>query len=220
MSNRLKVEFHCHSNYSQDSLNTLEGLLRSADQRGIDRVAITDHNTVEGALEAVRLAPERFIPGLELMTRVGELLAFFVKEDVPVLLEPLEAVRRLRDQGAFISVSHPFDLSRAGWPLDELLRLIPHVDAIEGFNARCLSPNLNKQAAAFAREHNLLTTAGSDAHTYWELGRAAMVLPAFSNAEGLRQALPQSKTELRLSPFWVHFGSRYASWRKKLSDNK
>src|SRR5574341_256822 len=140
----LRVEFHCHTIYSRDSLTRPEGLLAACRRKGIDRVVITDHNTIAGALLCQQIDPQRFIVGEEILTQAGELLAAYVQEEVPPGLEPKEAIRRLRDQGAFISVSHPFDTMRKGhWSLELLLEIAPLVDAIETFNARCYLPVYN-----------------------------------------------------------------------------
>lgn len=214
----LRVEFHCHTRYSSDSLTSLESLLAACRKRGVDRVVVTDHNTIAGARKAQKLDPERVIVGEEILTREGELLVAYVQEEIPPGLAPEEAIARLRDQGAFISVSHPFDRLRGGhWELPALLRIMPLVDAIETFNARCLFPSFNRQAQAFARQHNLAGTAGSDAHSAWEIGKATLLLPVFQDASGLRQMIRQAQPRLALSPPWVHFASRYAVWRKKQS---
>jgi predicted metal-dependent phosphoesterase TrpH len=211
----LKVEFHCHSIYSKDSLNSIDGLLRRIDRLGIDRLAITDHNSIQGALAAQKVDPERIIVGEEIKTKKGELLAFFVQEELPRGLPPLEAIARLRDQGAFISVSHPFDLQRAGWQLPDLIEITPLVDAIEVFNARCMEGRLNDQAAHYALQNNLAGTVGSDAHMLREVGQATLELPAFTDADGLRLVIRQAKAVVKLSPFWVHFGSTYARLYKR-----
>ena len=134
MKSSLRVEFHCHSRYSIDSLNKIPDLLKTAHKRGIDRLVITDHNTIRGVLEAQALDGELVIVGEEIKTTKGELLASFVTDEIPEGLEPLEAIHRLRKQGAFISVSHPFDLQRSGWQLTDLMFILPLVDAIEVFN--------------------------------------------------------------------------------------
>jgi predicted metal-dependent phosphoesterase TrpH len=215
----LRLEFHSHTIYSKDSLTTPEALIAACRRKGLDRIVVTDHNTIAGALQAQRLAPELVIVGEEIMTQQGELLAAFVSQEVPPGLTALESIEQLRQQGAFISVSHPFDHFRQGaWQLDDLLRIAPLVDAIETFNSRCMFAKANQQAQAFAMEHGLLGTAGSDAHTTWELGRAAMLLPDFTNAIELKEALQEARFETRLSPAWIHFSSRYAVWFKKLTD--
>ncbi|MGH2607416.1 MAG: PHP domain-containing protein, partial [Anaerolineales bacterium] len=103
MRPRLTVELHCHTHYSADGLMRPERLVEVCRRRGIDRVAITDHNTTLGALEAARHDPERVIVGEEILTTRGELLAYFVTEEVPAGLAPREAIARLREQDAVIS---------------------------------------------------------------------------------------------------------------------
>ena len=210
------VDFHCHTFYSKDSITRIEPLLRSARGRGLDRLVITDHNTIKGALAAKKRSPDFVIVGEEIKTTYGELLAVYVKEEVPPGLEPLEAIRRLKEQGAFISVSHPMDPFRSDWPLEVLEQIAPLVDAIETHNARALWPSMNSDAERFAWAHHLSGTAGSDAHDPFEVGRMALDLPEFDDADGLRAALGQAKLVGRISPFWVHGFSVRAKWVKRL----
>ena len=137
----VKAEFHCHTSYSKDSLVSIQDLLITCQSKGLQRVVITDHNNIQGAVEANALDPHRFIVGEEIMTKQGELLGFFLKEQVPAGLSPMETIEILRSQGAFISVSHPFDAFRSGhWAPENLMNIVPYIDAIEVFNSRCLFP--------------------------------------------------------------------------------
>jgi predicted metal-dependent phosphoesterase TrpH len=213
----LRVEFHCHTISSKDCLLRPSDLVRACARKGIDRVVVTDHNAIDGALASQALDPVRVIVGEEIMTSRGEILAAFVKEFVPPGLTPLDTIQRLRSQDAFISVSHPFDSWRPGaWKEQDLLDIIGRVDAIEVFNSRCTSAVDNRRAADFARGHSVAGTVGSDAHTAWELGRSTLLLPQFDTAAGLRLVLPQARPEMRLSPPWIHLSSRYARFRKLL----
>lgn len=213
----LRVEFHCHTIFSKDSLTRPEALVRAARKKGLDRVIITDHNTIAGARAAQALDPERIIVGEEIMTTRGEILAAFVREEVPPGLSPHETIRRLRDQGAFISVSHPFDVMRSGhWAESDLLEILPLVDAIETFNARCWLGRFNTQAQAFAQAHGIAGTVGSDAHTTWELGRATLTLPPFEDGKGLAAVIHQAHAQTRLSSPFIHATSRYATILKNL----
>ena len=212
-----RVELHCHTIYSKDSLTTPEKLLQACERKGIERVAVTDHNSIDGALATHELDPQRVIVGEEIYTSKGELLAFFVKEYIPGGLHPLETIELLRDQGAFISVSHPFDQQRGGhWEETDLLEILPHIDAIETFNARCTFAKYNERAQQFAEEHNLLGTVGSDAHAPRELGNATLSMAEFSDASTFKKNLREAVQHNKLSPPWVHFYSRYAVWRKSL----
>lgn len=205
-----KVDFHCHTIYSPDSLSDPARLVKRARACGLDRLVITDHNTIRGALAAQQIDPELVIVGEEVLTTRGELLAAFVKEEIPRGLAPKEAIARLREQGAFISVSHPFDLMRHGWELPDLLDIIPWVDAIEIFNARCLRMQTNEQALVFAREQGVAGTVGSDAHLLREVGAASLIIGPFSTPEELRGVIAHGQPQARLLPFWVHWGSVFA----------
>jgi predicted metal-dependent phosphoesterase TrpH len=212
----IKAEFHCHTCYSKDSLVRIKDLLATSLKKGLQRVVVTDHNTIQGALEAYALDPQRFIVGEEIMTQQGELLGIFVNEPIPAGLTSLETIQILRSQGAFTSVSHPFDGLREGhWELEDLLNIIPSIDAIEVFNSRCLLPQYNNNAKKFANEYNLLGTVGSDSHSTSELGTATLTLPDFDDPASLKNALAIAQPHLRFSGPWVHFYSRYAAWRKK-----
>ena len=211
----LRVEFHCHTLYSKDSLTSPKRLVKACHRKGIDRVIVTDHNTIAGARAAQALDPELVIVGEEIKTTHGEILAAFVTEEIPFGLSPQETIRRLKDQGAFISVSHPFDIYRSGhWDEADLLEILPDVDAIEVFNSRCWSPEFNRQARTFAEQHDIAGTVGSDAHAPLELGRAVLLLEQFQGPDELRAVIRRGIPKVRWSPPWFHLISRYAVIRK------
>lgn len=206
----LRVEFHCHTAVSEDCLVPPQKLVDHARKKGIDRVVVTDHNSIRGALQARAIDPELIIIGEEILTQKGEILASFVKEEIPPFLSPLETVQRLKDQDAFISVSHPFDLQRKGWREEDLVEILPFVDAIEIFNSRSLTVGINQRAVDFARAYGLAGTVGSDAHILNEVGASILILPDFNSAEELRAVIRSGRQETKLSPAWVHFGSTFA----------
>lgn len=213
----LRVDFHTHTISSPDSLTTPERIADILRRGRLNRIVVTDHDTIAGARAAYALDPEHVIVGEEIMTARGEILAAYVTEEIPPGLSPQETIRRLRDQGAFISVSHPFDRLRGGaWRLDDLLEIVPLVDAIETFNARCMFAADNVRAGEFAQEHHLPGTAGSDGHAAFEIGRAFLELPQFRGPDELRKVIGQGQVQGKLSSPLVHFASRYASLRKKV----
>jgi predicted metal-dependent phosphoesterase TrpH len=215
MTSFLTIDFHCHTSASKDSLTSPEALIRISYRRKLDRVVVTDHNTLRGALAAQALDPQKVIVGEEIKTTCGEILAAYVTEEIPGGLTPVETIQRLRNQGAFISVSHPFDSWRSGaWKEADLLEIVSLVDAIEIFNARCTASVDNQRAVEFAHQHHLPGTAGSDAHAAFELGNVRLELPQFEGPDELRNVIVQGRVKGGLSPFWVHFASYYARWRK------
>ena len=209
MDNFIKADFHVHGIASKDSISRGEDLIAQAKRLGLGKLILTDHNTISGAVELQRSYPDFVIVGEEILTTAGEILAIFVKEEIPRGLEPVEALKRLRDQNAFISLSHPYAHMRHGWTEEEMERMLPYLDAIEVANARNL-PEMNRAAIQFAENHGLCGTAGSDAHGVKELGAMGLSLPDFHNADELRKSIRSAKVFGKESPMWVRFYSRGA----------
>ncbi len=221
MNESWKVELHSHTVWSKDCLIGLDQMVRECERKGVDRIAITDHNTAQGALELAKRAPDLVIVGEEIMTTQGELLCFFMQATIPRGLTPPETIKRLREQGAFISVSHPYDRLRKGaWKEADLLAIIDQVDAIEIFNSRCLYPTDNVKAYALAKRIGKPGTVGSDAHIRFEIGRSTLRMRSFEDAASFRQALMTAKSETKLSPAWVHGRSTQAKYMKRLGLRK
>ena len=204
-SQTIKAEFHCHTICSLDSSNQIPRLLETARKQGIGKLAITDHNSIYCARMAREIEPDMVIVGEEVLTDRGEIIGYFLEEELPRRIPYMRAIELFKKQGAFISIPHPFDIRRHGWHKEELLKLLPHVDALEVFNARCLSQKVNDQALAFAGEHNIPMLAGSDAHSIVEVGLATVELPDFNNADELREALKSARINARMLSVWDHF---------------
>jgi len=213
----MRLDLHCHTRYSGDSLTTLDQLLQRMDRRGLDMVAITDHNTLAGALDFCAWAPDRFIAGEEIKTQRGELLALFLEEAVPPGLSLPETISRVRAQGGLVGVSHPLDRLRSGALGREALDEIHgELDFVEVFNARMTFPADNRLAQELAAGWGLPGSAGSDAHAPFEVGRAYVEMPAFDDPASFLDSLAQGQIQGRLSSPLVHLASTYAKWRNRL----
>jgi predicted metal-dependent phosphoesterase TrpH len=218
---RWNVELHSHTLWSKDCIVPFDRIIARCAELGVDKIAITDHNTADGALALAQLAPDLVIVGEEIMTTQGELLGYFMRETIPARLTPEETIKRLRDQGAVISVSHPFDRLRKGaWEEADLLRIVDQVDAIEVFNARCVYHEDNDRALALAQARGLRGTIGSDAHSRVEYGRATQRMQPFTDPETFLDALEQAEPNKAYSSHWVHLNSTTAKWRKRLGLNQ
>lgn len=213
-----KVDLHTHTIYSKDCLTRTMQLIERAREIGLNKVAVTEHNRLDGALAAKALAPDLVIVGEEIKTTHGEIIGYYLQEEVPRGLSPTETIARLRDQGAVITIPHPLDgLRTSAMRLKTVLTVIDTVDALEVLNARCVRATDNTAALALATERKKLITAGSDAHTLFELGRCYLEMPPFADdAESFRAALQHARPWGMISPFWPHFASTYARWRKRL----
>lgn len=215
---RLLMDMHLHTHRSVDSLSEPAAILRVARARGIDRLVVTDHDRIDGALELRELDPERVIVGEEVRTREGfDLIGILLTGLIPAGTPAREACEMIRAQGGVTYVPHPFDLARsgAGRHLEQIEDL---VDVVEIHNARCWLPAFDRRAAEWAASHGKLGGAGSDAHTPRELGRGLMEVPAFEpTREGLLAALGDGAPvrRVRSSPL-VRATSTYAKIRKRL----
>jgi hypothetical protein len=196
MANKIvRAEFHCHSIYSSDSINRLERLLQTARENGIERLCITDHDTIAGALKAHALDAALVVVSEEVLTASGELIAYFLQEEIPAGLPALQTIALMKEQGAFITIPHPCDAFRAFWKAGELEEILPQVDAVEVFNARCFKPEFNERALELAEKWNKPFTVGSDAHTYPEVGLATLSLPDFHSSEELRRSIREVRMQ-------------------------
>lgn len=173
----------------------LPRIIRRCQELGLGGIAITDHNTIAGALELKRIAPFPVIIGAEILTSEGELMGFFLSEEVPHHLSPEETVTRIKLQGGLVCLPHPFDSLRRHSSISgaNLNRVRPHLDMVEVFNARTLLRRDCAKAISFARSNGFLASAGSDAHMPAELGYAYVEMPGFEGRDEFRAALAQGR---------------------------
>lgn len=199
---RLRVDLHAHTWFSPDSPMRPETLVERAAAAGIDRIAVTDHGEIEGALRAAEADPARVIVGEEIRSRCGtELIGLFLRERIPDGLALEETAERIRAQGGVVYAPHPYAYgTRGAWRAGLSLAL---ADVAEVFNSRAFLPYWNRAAAAEAARRGLAAAAGTDAHFPWELGRAYTLLPRFTTAGELRAALASAR------PVGVRSGSPF-----------
>jgi predicted metal-dependent phosphoesterase TrpH len=177
-----RLDLHNHTTYSSDGVMQPAVLLHHAKLRGVDCIAITDHNTVQGGLVAAALAAAdlslpRVIPGVELATNVGEVIGLYVTEEIPAGLSLVDSIARIRAQGGLVYLPHPFDrLRRGAIAPRERLHAARLADIVEVVNGRSLSPRVIAKTAALAAEMEKPAGAGSDAHRSKEVGMAYVVV--------------------------------------------
>ncbi len=169
---KLTLDLHVHSAASPDGRMTLGELVRAAKARGLDGVAVTDHDVT--LTDAPRYDDFLLIPGCEFSTGYGHLLGLFLREPVAAL--PFEAtVAAIHAQGGLAVLAHPFEHSRDETRLEPIAGLLDGVEVWNGRAERKIR-DANALARAFAEKHGLRPFAGSDAHLPHELGNGAVVL--------------------------------------------
>ena len=207
----LSVELHAHSSLSYDGRDPVDALLERARAASLDALAVTDHDEIEASLEAVERAPEYGligIPGMEVTSAAGHVLALGVSEAVPKGLSFQETLDRIHELGGIAVVPHPFQESRSG-VIENISRAeLARADAIEVYNSRLLTGRSNRQARRFAREHGIPMTAGSDAHIAEMVGRAVTNVDTDERSvEAILQAIVDGRTSIegRRTPWWISF---------------
>ena len=196
-----------------DCDTSLEEIINRCQQTGINCIAITDHDSIEGALKMQRLAPFPVIVAEEILTPHGEIMGMFLQERIPSGISVEQAISHIKAQGGLVCLPHPFDAFR-GFRLDRkrLEELAGQIDIIEVFNARSPWLRSSTKARSFARKYGILETAGSDAHTPNEIGSTYVEMPEFNGRDDFLQALKNGKISRHKSSPLVHFSS---TWTKK-----
>lgn len=213
----MKADLHVHTCYSPDSVLPLETIIQRTQEVELDCIAITDHNTIEGALKLKQMAPFHVIVGEEAMSSHGEIIGYFLTEEIPRGLPPEEVIARIRNQNGLVALPHPFDgFGRRPLEAPKRERLLSQIDIIEVFNARSLSPKYSEQAHAFANEHGLLKSAGSDAHGWREVGKAYVEMPEFNGPDEFKDSLSQGKIFGQHNGLREHFLTTLGTLPKRL----
>jgi predicted metal-dependent phosphoesterase TrpH/glycosyltransferase involved in cell wall biosynthesis len=181
------ADLHLHTSWSHDCSIDVDDLLNHAEAQGLGAIAVTDHNAIGGALEAVGRARGRrlvVIPGEEIKTAEdGEVIGLFLREEIPAGMSFGETIDAIRTQGGLVYVPHPFDRLHAIPSPATLHRHLAEIDVFEVYNARLLFEAYNEEALRFARKYNLTPGAGSDAHVLAGVGTGAVRMRRFSGPE-------------------------------------
>ena len=188
----LRVDLHLHSNYSHDGQSSLQELIDRSRECGLNRIALTDHNTVEGALELARVAPEITIVGEEVKTREGEVIGLFITSRVAPYLMPEEVMDLIHEMGGLTYLPHPLDRRRANFRPERVVQLAGRIDIIETYNPWC-EAGANAAAARLAVDLGKVTATGSDAHGIQELGRSWMEIEEYKDPAGFLEKLRDAR---------------------------
>jgi hypothetical protein len=200
----LRIDLHVHTVYSHDAFATPDQLLHTCRRRGITGLAITDHNTIEGALACRRVLPFPVIVGEEVSTQSGHVIGLFLKEPVPAGRSVAETIGRIRDQGGLVYLPHPFDRVRSSHlSEEELVAVAGQVDMVEVFNSRNLFDAANREALAYARSAQRVHAVGSDAHSAAEVGKSYVEMAPFATPGEFLANLRGASLRARRTPLAV-----------------
>jgi len=171
----MKYDLHSHSKYSSDGILDPQKIIKVAIKKGLAGIAVTDHNTIKGGLEAKKYETNDFkvIIGSERMTNKGEVIGLFLSEEIKSK-DFYDVIDEIKAQNGIVVIPHPFDEWRyAAFP-DE--KDVKYIDNVEVFNSRCIKERYNRNASEFAKKYKLGVTGGSDAHFANEIGHAGIIV--------------------------------------------
>jgi hypothetical protein len=209
------ADLHVHTNYSYDGTASVPDVLRKAKQVGLSVIAITDHDEIDGALEAVQLAAHygvEVIPGIEITTAEGDLLALFITQKVDAGLSLVETVLKVRELGGVCIAAHPMagGMGMTSLSADAILQAlkIPEVAetliGVEVYNATSIDRMSNHYARILALGLKIAVTGSSDAHIIDTIGFGATAFKG-SSAADLLKALQNRTTKVKKLKEWSPF---------------
>ena len=214
---KIRIDLHVHTNHSVCALLKPEQIESIALKKGLGCVAVTDHNTIDGALK-VRAAAKsvKIIVGEEIKTSRGEITGYFLKEKIPPYLLPEETIKEIKKQGGLVSIPHPFDMMRSSRISRQSLEsVINEIDMIEIFNSRDIWKKTDEKLLEKVFACGAAAIVSSDAHMKMEVGRSYMIMEEFEGPEEFLQNIKKAQSTARKSPFRVHIATKILKAFKK-----
>lgn len=183
----IKLDLHVHTCYSHDGLITPEELVKYTCRAGLDGVAVTDHNRVDGALKLAKKLDLLIIPGIEVSSADGHIIGLNVLEPIPSGLSIEETIEKIHELGGIAIACHPYSLVKS---ILKKISLSSKLDAIEVINASAFPFNRSvNYARQLAINLKLPQVAGSDAHYAPEIGTAYTLINSERNSEDILKAI-------------------------------
>jgi len=203
----LRADLHVHSKYS-DGRNSVKEILKAALEKRLNIIAITDHNTVQGSLEAIEVVhneqlPLIVVPGIEISAKEGHILVYGIKEDLEPGLSIKEVAEKVKKQNGVIALAHPFNFFKKG--VLNPFKVINYVDAIEVFNAKVYFGITNYLAQNLCNMFKKSMIGGSDAHSVEMLGYGLTIFNGVTNSDQVLNDIKEGKTYVmgKKIPFFI-----------------
>ena len=218
----LSVELHAHSSHSHDGFDPVESLLERAAERGLDGLAVTDHDQLTGSREALELAPAydlTIIPAIEVSSEAGHVLALGVEELIPSGLSFEKTVECIHDADGTAVIPHPYQKLRKGVLANVEPEALKRGDAIEVLNSRFVTGWSNRKARKLAEELEMPVTAGSDAHVSEMVGQTVTLVDTEQDdCESILEAIRDGRTSVagRRTPYRITFQQAAGTARRRV----
>lgn len=165
--NKLYLDPHIHSNYSGDAMNSPQEIIKKSKSLGLNIIAISDHNTVEGAKIAIKETKNDddilVVPSIEISSSMGHILGLGVEELIKKGLSPEETVDEIHSHGGLAIVAHPYCYYRHGL-FCKYKNTDLKIDGVESKNARYILGYSNSKGKKLAKKKKIAEIGSSDAH--------------------------------------------------------
>ena len=212
----IKIDLHTHSVGSPDGGITAEEYGRLLDDKVLDMIAVTDHDSIEQALVIQNKLGPRIIIGEEITSLEGEIIGLFLKQKVEPGLSALQTVQAIKSQGGLVYIPHPFETVRKGITQSVIESISDEIDIVEVYNGRAVFQNKGPQALTWARLHNKIGAASSDAHGLKGVGTTYSSVESVPNKESFLEVLKTARLTTKRPPLLSLFYPKYNRFRDKI----
>lgn len=202
----MTADLHCHTIYSSDSCNRFQWIVGRCEAVGINCLAVTDHNRIDGALRLQEIAPFPIIVGEEIDTGEGEIIGLFLDKRIAPMQGLEQTLCRIKEQGGIVYLPHPLSISRDhALDVTRMLALRDQVDIVEIFNSRTRKEHHDSRwLTEWISRGEVICSGGSDAHFPCEFGNVKIEMPAFTSRQNFLQCLRVSRiTTMKKTPVFM-----------------
>ena len=212
----IKIDLHTHSVGSPDGGITIKEYSRLLDDKVLDMIAVTDHDSIEQALAIQNKLGPRIIIGEEITSLEGEIIGLFLKQKVEPGLSALQTVQAIKSQGGLVYIPHPFETVRKGITQSVIESISDEIDIVEVYNGRAVFQNKGPQALTWARLHNKIGAASSDAHGLKGVGTTYSSVESVPAKESFLEVLKTARLTTKRPPLLSLFYPKYNRFRDKI----
>lgn len=212
----IKIDLHTHSVGSPDGGITIEEYAKLLDDKVLDMIAITDHDSIDQALAIQNKLGPRIIIGEEITSLEGEIIGLFLRQKVEPGLSAIETVQAIKSQGGLVYIPHPFETVRKGITKSAIDSISDEIDIVEVYNGRAVFQNKGPQALTWARLNNKIGAASSDAHGIKGVGTTYSSVETAPTKESFLEILKTARLTTKRPPLLSLFYPKYNRFRAKI----
>jgi len=212
----IKIDLHTHSVGSPDGGITIEEYAKLLDDKVLDMIAVTDHDSIDQALAIQNKLGPRIIIGEEITSLEGEIIGLFLNQKVEPGLSALQTVQAIKSQGGLVYIPHPFETVRKGITQSAIDSIADEIDIVEVYNGRAVFQNKGPQALTWARLNNKIGAASSDAHGQKGVGTTYSSVATIPTKESFLEILKAARLTTKRPPLLSLFYPKYNRFRAKI----